>query len=331
MFDDLNAELVFQALKSNPDVNIISDALEGNSYFCEIRDKVFLVRGKSLPLNHLSIVRIAKSKLLSKFVFEREGMPTPAYLNIFKQENTSFQDVAPKIKEFIDAHKPVIAKPTNGSGGLFIFPNITNLQQAETAWDEIVGEHREGKKYSGIIFEQQVRGDLYRFTFVGGKLCAPAKREYAHVIGDGHSSIMKLVEGLNAQYREHRKPITNKLIQLKSDEVRKNLELQGVNESTVLEEGKRVTFTDIPNPEFVTNVFEEINPEIIAELEKFCSKVGLEYGGFDIMAENLQRKNYVILEMNGLPDLDLHHFPDAGKPIDVATEMVRVLVEKMKK
>jgi D-alanine-D-alanine ligase-like ATP-grasp enzyme len=58
--------------------------------------------------------------------------------------------------------------------------------------------------------------------------------------------------------------------------------------------------------------------------------LGLEYAGFDVMTTDLQSERFTVIEVNSRPDIDLHHYPDAGEPVNVAREIVGAVVAKVK-
>jgi len=69
------------------------------------------------------------------------------------------------------------------------------------------------------------------------------------------------------------------------------------------------------------------------ETKKMCLKavkvVGLELAGLDVIAENLskspkeQKINFI--EINGRPDVYIHHHPDEGQPVNVTREILKYI------
>lgn len=77
---------------------------------------------------------------------------------------------------------------------------------------------------------------------------------------------------------------------------------------------------------------ENLSSDILhPETKKMCLKavkvVGLELAGLDIIAEDLskspKKQKIKFIEINGRPDIYIHHCPDKGQPVNVTREILK--------
>lgn len=77
---------------------------------------------------------------------------------------------------------------------------------------------------------------------------------------------------------------------------------------------------------------ENLSSDILhPEIKKMCLKAvkvaGLELAGLDIIAEDLskspKKQKIKFIEINGRPDIYLHHCPDKGQPVNVTREILK--------
>jgi len=72
-----------------------------------------------------------------------------------------------------------------------------------------------------------------------------------------------------------------------------------------------------------------IHPEIKKMCLKAVKVVGLELAGLDIIAEDLskspKKQKIQFIEVNGRPDIYVHHCPDKGQPVNVTKEILKYI------
>ncbi|MBA2547341.1 MAG: ATP-grasp domain-containing protein [Burkholderiaceae bacterium] len=105
--------------------------------------------------------------------------------------------------------KPVVIKPQGGNHGRGITLRVTTPEAARAAFEHAAKVSRV------VLIEEQMEGDDYRIAVVNGKVVAVAHRVPAHVIGDGVSSIERLIENENRNPLRgigHAKPLTRIII-----------------------------------------------------------------------------------------------------------------------
>ena len=99
------------------------------------------------------------------------------------------------IAVFEEIGAAVVVKPDVGNHGNGSTINITDLDQLKKAFQVAQSIHPH------VIVEEYVKGFDFRLLVINGKLVAAAKREPAHVIGDGISSIKNLIQETNTDPR----------------------------------------------------------------------------------------------------------------------------------
>ncbi|MGZ3920796.1 MAG: cyanophycin synthetase family protein [Bacteroidia bacterium] len=128
-------------------------------------------------------VEIACDKNETKQILKSAYIPTPAS-EVVENE----KDLQSTIESI---GYPVVIKPINGNHGRGITINIRNINQAREAF-------KLAKDISDeVLVEKYLTGCDFRFLLINFKLVAVAKRTPALIIGDGQSTIARLIEETN--------------------------------------------------------------------------------------------------------------------------------------
>jgi cyanophycin synthetase len=132
-------------------------------------------------------VDIAKDKEFCRRLLANLGLPVPdqAYVRNAKECVRAAERIG----------YPVVVKPVDGNHGRGVSIDLKDEAAVRAAYDIAREESR------GVIVESMIPGADHRLLVVDGRLVAAAKRMPAHVLGDGRSSIEKLVKTANADPR----------------------------------------------------------------------------------------------------------------------------------
>lgn len=221
---------------------------------------------------------------------------------------------------------PIVIKPLDGNHGKGASINVKNREDA-------VEGLAYAKKYSHrVIVERFITGYDFRVLIIDNKLVAAAKREPAHVKGDGTQTIQQLIDETNLDPRRgygHE----NVLTQIDVD-----------RDTTDLLEKLNYTLETVPKKDEVVylkstanlstggtsiDVTDMMHPENIFLCERISRVIGLDVCGVDIMAENLtqplKENGGCILEVNAAPGFRMHLAPSEGLPRNVAAPVVDML------
>jgi cyanophycin synthetase len=221
---------------------------------------------------------------------------------------------------------PLVFKPLDGNHGKGASINVKTEEEAMAAF-----EH--AKKYSRkIIVEKFITGYDFRVLVINNKFIAAALREPAHVVGDGVSTVEKLIEIENNDPRRgygHENVLTEISIDRETLEqlAKKNLTLE-----TVLPKGEKCYLKGTANLSTggtSTDVTDIVHPHNIFICERISRIIGLDICGIDIMAQNLseplEQSGGVILEVNAAPGFRMHLAPANGLPRNVAAPVIDML------
>lgn len=221
---------------------------------------------------------------------------------------------------------PIVIKPLDGNHGKGASINVKDF---ETAKEGLAY----AKKYSRrVIVEKFITGYDFRVLIIDNKLVAAAKREPAHVKGDGKQTIQQLIDQTNLDPRRgygHE----NVLTQIDVD-----------RDTTDLLNNYGFTLETIPNKDEVVylkstanlstggtslDVTDMIHPENIFLCERIARVIGLDVCGVDIMADNLtqplKENGGCVLEVNAAPGFRMHLAPSEGLPRNVAAPVIDML------
>ncbi len=138
---------------------------------------------------------------------------------------------------------PLVIKPVDGNHGRGITVDIQNYDDALEAY----GNAKDSSRSGAIIVEKFITGEDYRLLVINNVLTAAALRTPAHVIGDGKSTIVELVDKVNEDPRRgygHE----NVLTMIKINDLTKTIiKDAGYTIDSVIPEGERLLLKDTAN------------------------------------------------------------------------------------
>lgn len=221
---------------------------------------------------------------------------------------------------------PIVIKPLDGNHGKGASINVKK-------WEDAVTGLAYAKNYSRrVIVEKFITGFDFRVLIIDHKLVAAAKREPAHVKGDGTQTIQQLIDETNQDPRRgygHENVLTQ--IDVDRDTL-DLLEKLGYTLETVPNRGEIVYLKSTANLSTggtSVDVTDMMHPENIFLCERISRVIGLDVCGIDIMAENLtqplKENGGCILEVNAAPGFRMHLAPSEGLPRNVASPVIDML------
>jgi len=263
-------------------------------------------------------VEIADDKFWTKQILQRAGIPTPA------------GSVVACIDEAVVAAGsigyPVAVKPAVGNHGRGISASVKDRRALEVAFTtaQLVCD--------SIIIEKTLLGHDFRVLVIDGKLAAAALREPAHVIGDGKSSIRKLVDIANADPRRgvgHERMLTNIDIDVMTDRL---LALSQCTLDDVLPIGQKQYLKSTANLSTggtARDVTDQVHQAVRLMCERIARLIDIDCIGIDIVANGLREPldpaSAGIVEVNAAPGFRMHLEPTEGKARNVAVPFVEML------
>ncbi|CAN5313676.1 cyanophycin synthetase [soil metagenome] len=263
-------------------------------------------------------VDIAGNKHATKKLLGDMGVPVPKGYKIRDIED---------LEDTIDTvGYPVVIKPLDGNHGKGATVGINNLDDAKVAFEK-------AKEYSrNIIVEKQLEGEDFRALVVNNRLIAVAERVPAHVVGDGKSSIQKLIDKTNDDPRRgygHENVLT--LIDIDNHTLR-CIRKGGYELESVLPKGERLllkTTANISTGGTAIDRTDEVHPENVFLFERIAKIIGLDVAGVDVIAPNvsepLRENGGGIIEVNAAPGFRMHLSPSEGIGRNVAEHVIDML------
>jgi cyanophycin synthetase len=263
-------------------------------------------------------VDIAGNKHATKKLLGDMGVPVPKGYKI--REIEELQSTVERVGY------PVVIKPLDGNHGKGATVGIRSIEDANIAFEKA----REYSRF--IIVEQQLAGSDFRALVVNNRLIAVAERIPAHVVGDGKSSIEKLIDTTNADPRRgygHE----NVLTQIDIDnQTTRCIRKAGYELGTILPRGELLhlkTTANISTGGTAIDCTDEVHPENVFLFERIARIIGLDVAGVDVIApsvsEPLSENGGGIIEVNAAPGFRMHLAPSEGIGRNVAEHVIDML------
>ncbi len=261
---------------------------------------------------------IAQDKEMTRALLRAVGTPTP-YGRPVKDADDAWEAAE-------DIGVPVVVKPRDGNQGRGVATNLTTREQVVKAFAEA---QKEG---DGVLVEKFAPGHDYRLLVVGDRVVAAARREPAHVLGDGIHTVAQLVELANADPRrgEHHATVLSKI---KIDAIALAvLADQGLTPDSIPAAAAMVLIrrnANLSTGGTAIDVTERVHPAVAAAAVDAAKIVGLDVAGVDVVAQDISRplaeQDGVVVEVNAAPGLRMHLEPSVGISRPVGEAIVDTL------
>jgi D-alanine-D-alanine ligase-like ATP-grasp enzyme len=228
--------------------------------------------------------------------------------------------------ELLATYKKLIVKPDDLSLAKGLTINITSIPQLKKA---IAYAHTFS---ASALIQQQVTGEEVRFTVINGRVEAALLRRTARVIGDGRSSIARLVEHENEERRSLElayityPQLDEKLVDaslLGSSTVPTEGEIVELNHSTMIRGGCSVY-----------NILPEVDVSYIKLVEGLVAKLDAGFIVVDVFCRSFTSPatadNHWLIELNTAPVLKLYYSCRDGKQFDIVDRLATAIDEWQK-
>lgn len=284
-----------------------------NMFRAQYKGKKVFFREQRHPLNSAVSANIVLKKDLTQLLLSEAGMPTAKQLIVSKKEFTQKSGFSlGKRLTF-----PVVIKPIDGSQAKGV---VTNIHTEK----ELRGFLQQGfKTRNTMLIEEFYSGmEEYRITVLDHKVIAVLGRIPAHIIGDGKSTIKECITAKNA-IRAQSTDIELGKIEI-NDELKQTLKNQKLTVHSVPKRNQYVRLKNVGNMAAGGEVFDATD-QICTENKKLAEEVSrifnLRLTGIDIICKDIAKpigSRGIILEVNSMPDISMHHYPQHGKARNVA-------------
>jgi len=273
---------------------------------------------QEVALDHGITVRASLEKALAHELLTGLGIPVPEHVLC------DVRRLQPAIR-FLGEHPDgVVVKPAAGTGG-----GIGTTASVRTELQLRRAVLLAARKTQRVLVEARVPGHVHRLLYLDGELLDVVRREPPHVVGDGASSIRRLIERendgrLQAMGRECPSLLTTTLDCVFA------LAHAGLDLGSVPERGRRVQVkatTNQAGPADCHTVRAPLGPEAASELARAVEATDLRLAGVDVITTDptapLAGTGGVVIEVNGNPAL--HHHYQVADPEGATRVCIPVL------
>jgi cyanophycin synthetase len=285
------------------------------AYEISYKNKKFSIISKFAIKSNLAVSPLwARYKDLTDYALKRQGIRTPkAILITEKYSPAQILRLAKRLSS------PFVIKDAQGSESKGIFMNIKSLKQALRVIRKNI------KKYKYLIIQEMTQGNEFRVLLLGQKILGVLRLIPPHVIGDGRSKTADLIRKKQRHAKE-KTPFCAELEELLGD--------QGEKLISVPKKGKRVFLRKnscLAEGGMSVECTKDISPRLAKICFRAAESVGLQLAGIDLICEDIHtgERDYQIIDINGKPDIWIHHHPTFGEPRNVTKEIIEYIVRKV--
>ena len=264
-------------------------------------------------------VDISCDKYLTKEILKNQNIPVA--------KGSKVSNIIGLLKEAEYIGYPLVLKPQYGNKGKGVILNIKNEKELLKAYSEVKKNHKD------ILIEKYHIGKDYRVCVINYEVVAVSLRLPPKVIGDGKTSIKKLIEVLNLnplRGEDHEKYLTK--IKL-NEEVESYIREQGYNLNIIPKKGEIIYLRQNANLSTggeAVDCTDLINKENIELCVNTAKALKLDICGIDICIDDISKpiKEFgIIMEVNSAPGLRMHLHPSFGKSRAVGKKIVNMLYD----
>jgi len=204
------------------------------------------------------------------------------------------------LEAFLAKHQKLVVKPARGEQGRGISVGVTTMKDLRAA----IKQARE--VCNQVLLEACFEGEDLRLVIIDYKLVAAAVRRPPRVIGDGKSTIRRLIEvqsrrRMAATGGESRIPV--------DAETKRCLEQQGLILDDVLTDRREITVRKAANLHTggtIHDVTTIVEPTLVDAACKAARAIDIPVVGIDFMVKSPETPEYVFIEANERPGLANH-------------------------
>lgn len=235
---------------------------------------------------------ICDDKAVTRRFAETAGLTVP--------EQISADAPEAEREAFLKKHGKLVVKPARGEQGRGISVGVSTSEALTTA----IKQARQ--VCDRVLLEACFEGEDLRLVVIDYRLVAAAVRRPPRVVGDGRSSIRKLID----QQSRRRAAATGGESRIPVDvETKRCLAEQGLDLDTVLEDGVEITVRKAANLHTggtIHDVTEVVHPDLVDAACQIARAIKIPVVGIDFMVRDPAQPDYVFIEANERPGLANH-------------------------
>ena len=277
-------------------------------YEAEVRGKKLVFSGLPRLASQSGTDLWIDDKARVKKILEQAGVPVP--------KGGSFSRFSSLLKNFHTLHKPVIIKPRRGTRGRHTTTWIYTEEELKKAF------YRAKQLCHWVVMEEHLIGSVYRGTVIDGHLAGVLRGDPPRVTGDGIHTVLELIELKNNTRHARISPV------VLSTTHHEFLKRSGHELTEILPVGETIDLLEKIGISYGGTSAEELHITH-PDTQRFLARAGQAIDdpivGFDFIIPDIrvspQEQRWGIIECNGTPFINLHHYPVEGEPVNVAARV----------
>jgi GNAT-family acetyltransferase (TIGR03103 family) len=246
---------------------------------------------------------ICDDKRITRRLVEAAGVKVPAQIDA---------DDAGERERFLEAYGAVVVKPARGEQGRGIAVGLSEGSDVEAA------VNRAREVCPNVVLEEYFEGEDLRLIVIDYKVVAAAVRRPARIIGDGTSTVRKLIE---AQSRRRSAATGGESAIPIDGETERCVAVAGFTLDDVAPSGREIVVRKTANLHTggtIHDVTGETHPALISAAIAAAKAIEIPVTGIDLMVKSPRRPEYVFIEANERPGLANHEpQPTAERFVDL--------------
>jgi cyanophycin synthetase len=272
------------------------------------------------PLDDPVALAVAGNKPLVYRLLARHDIPIPRHA-------TFSLDTLPDAARFLAAARgDCVVKPAADTGaGAGVTTRVRDPQRLAWAAAHAATHCPE------LVIEDHVAGDHYRVLYVNGVAIDAILRRPPSVMGDGRSSIARLVRRENAVRLEQGFARAQTALTIDLD-MKQTLADQGLSLGSIPEAGRIVCVKTVTHQNVLTDnvsAMHRMHPRVLEDGARAAAVVGANLAGIDVLTTDpgtpLEQSGGVILEVNTTPGYYYHYHRGNGM-CEVAVRILETLL-----
>jgi cyanophycin synthetase len=278
------------------------------------------VMGYTCPIDDPVTLAIAGDRPLTYRLLARAGLRIPRYAEF------TLKEMARAIGFMESGRGECVVKPARGTGGgRAVTTGIrrrSHLTMAAAA-ASVYGDD--------LLIEEQLEGSNYRLLYLDGVLLDSYVRQPPTVVGDGRSTVARLVRRANSDRLSRGSGLSQVLLTIDLD-MRRTLAKQGLSLRSVLPAGTVVTLKTVVNENCGADnatATHLLCDSIIADGARAADALQVRLAGVDVVTPDpgvpLAEAGGAILEVNTTPGFYYHYHKREGA-FPVAVHLLKKLL-----
>ena len=263
---------------------------------------------------------VLADKSLTYRILEAESLPVPRHA-------TYALGTIERAAEFLaTAGRDCVVKPAAGTGG---GRGVTT--GVRTRWQLARASALAAVYGDALLIEEQVSGDNYRLLYLEGELVDAFVRQSPTVVGDGRSSVARLVHAVNDQRLRSAAGVSQVLLTVDMD-MRRTLAKQGRSLRSVPPPGAEVILKTVVNENAGADnacAMKRLCASVVDECARAVRALGVRLAGVDVITTDPTRRlkdaGGVVLEVNAPPNF-YYHYNKRGGSFPVAKHVLKRLL-----